>query len=49
MKVMGEFILGLLVGAGGTLALFIYDEGEVFLRLSRQVKQVAQRYKQQQV
>jgi len=45
---MGAFILGLIIGAGGTLMLFIYDEGEVFLKLSRQIKQVAQRYKQQQ-
>jgi hypothetical protein len=45
---MGAFILGLLLGAGGTLFLFIYDEGELFLRLARQVKQVTDRYKQQQ-
>ncbi|MFZ0889982.1 MAG: hypothetical protein WA005_16165 [Candidatus Binataceae bacterium] len=45
---MGTFILGLIIGAGGTLMLFIYDEGEVFLKLSRQIKQVTQRYKQQQ-
>jgi hypothetical protein len=44
---MGAFILGLIIGAGGALALFIYDEGEVFLRLSRQIKQTAERYKQQ--
>jgi hypothetical protein len=43
---MGAFILGLIVGAGGALMLFIYDEGEVFLKLSRQIKQVAERYKQ---
>jgi hypothetical protein len=44
---MGAFILGLIIGAGGALALFIYDEGEVFLKLSRQIKQTAERYKQQ--
>lgn len=44
---MGEFILGLIVGAGGALLLFIYDEGEIFLKLSRQIKTVAARYKQE--
>lgn len=44
---MGAFILGLIIGAGGALLLFIYDEGEVFLKLSRQIKVVAGRYKQQ--
>lgn len=43
---MGAFILGLLIGAAGALALFIYDEGELFLRLSRQIKHTADRYKQ---
>jgi hypothetical protein len=44
---MGAFILGLIIGAGGALALFIYDEGEMFLRLSRQIKSTAERYRQQ--
>jgi len=44
---MGAFILGLMIGAGGALLLFIYDEGEVFLKLSRQIKTVAARYKQE--
>ncbi len=44
---MGAFILGLIIGAGGALALFIYDEGELFLKLSRQIKHTAERYKQQ--
>lgn len=43
---MGAFILGLIIGAGGALALFIYNEGDLFLRLSRQIKQTAERYKQ---
>jgi hypothetical protein len=43
---MGAFILGLIVGVGGALALFIYDEGDLFLKLSRQIKQTADRYKQ---
>jgi hypothetical protein len=45
---MGAFILGLIIGVAGTLALVLYDEGEVFLKLSRQIKTVAERYKQQQ-
>jgi len=44
---MGAFILGLIIGAGGMLFLVIYDEGETFLRLARQIKQTAERYKQQ--
>ncbi len=43
---MGAFILGLIVGVAGALALFIYDEGDLFLKLSRQIKQTAERYKQ---
>jgi hypothetical protein len=44
---MGAFILGLIIGAGGALALFIYDEGELFLKLSHQIKTTAERYRQQ--
>ena len=43
---MGAFILGLLIGFFGALALFIYDEGDIFLKLSRQIKQTAERYRQ---
>jgi hypothetical protein len=43
---MGAFLLGLIVGFGGALALFIYDEGNVFLKLSQQIKQAAERFKQ---
>ena len=43
---MGAFILGLLIGAGGALALFIYDEGNLFLKLAQQIKRTAERYKQ---
>ena len=42
---MGTFIFGLVAGFGGALALFIYDEGEVFLKLARQIKLVAGKYK----
>jgi hypothetical protein len=45
---MGIFILGLIVGAGGALALFIYDEGDLFLKLSRRIKQTAERYRETQ-
>ena len=44
---MGTFVFGLIVGFGGALALFVYDEGEVFLKLSRQIKLVAGKYKQE--
>jgi hypothetical protein len=43
---MGAFLLGLLLGFFGALALFIYNEGDIFLKLSHQIKQTAQRYKQ---
>ena len=43
---MGAFILGLIVGARAALALFIYDEGEIFLKLSRRIKQTAERYRE---
>ncbi|MGC1677319.1 MAG: hypothetical protein WA740_07275 [Candidatus Binataceae bacterium] len=43
---MGAFLLGLIIGAAGALALFIYNEGELFLKLGRQIKQTADRYKQ---
>ena len=45
-ETMGIFILGLIVGAVGALLFFIYDEGELFLKLARQIKQTAERYKQ---
>jgi hypothetical protein len=43
---MGAFILGVIVGAIGALVFFIYDEGELFLKLARQIKHTAERYKQ---
>jgi hypothetical protein len=43
---MGAFTLGFIVGAGGALALFIYDEGDLFLKLSRRIKQTAERYRE---
>ncbi len=44
---MAEFILGLVIGAAAALAFFVYNEGELFLKLSRQIKAVAARYKQE--
>ena len=44
---MGSFLVGLIVGAAGALVLFIYDEGEVFMKLSQQIKRTAEKYKQQ--
>jgi hypothetical protein len=35
------------VGFGAALTLFVYDEGEIFLKLSRQIKLVAGKYKQE--
>jgi hypothetical protein len=43
---MGAFLLGLIIGVAGALALFIYNEGELFLKLGRQIKLTADRYKQ---
>jgi len=44
---MGAFLFGLIVGFAAALALFIYDEGEVFLKVARQIKLVAGKYKQE--
>jgi hypothetical protein len=44
---MGSFIAGLIVGGGGTLFLFITDEGELFLTLARKIKRTARRYKEE--
>ncbi|HVA80287.1 MAG TPA: hypothetical protein VNF29_05135 [Candidatus Binataceae bacterium] len=43
---MGAFLLGLIIGVAGALALFIYDEGELFVKLAHQIKQAAGRFKQ---
>ena len=43
---MGLFLLGLIIGFGGALAVFIYNEGDLCLKLSQQIKQAAQRYRQ---
>ena len=44
---MGEFLFGLIVGIGVTLAFVIYDEGEYFLRLHKGIKRTMDRYRQQ--
>ncbi|MGH7932026.1 MAG: hypothetical protein ACREQN_02545 [Candidatus Binataceae bacterium] len=43
---MGAFLLGLIIGIGGTLAFVIHDEGEAFLKLHLQVKRAMTRFKQ---
>jgi len=43
---MGAFLLGLIIGFGGGLALFIFDEGELFLKLAQQIKVTAAKYRQ---
>jgi hypothetical protein len=45
--VMGEFLLGLIIGVAGTLAVVIYDEGEIFLKLHAAIKRTMDRYKHQ--
>ncbi|MGH7906612.1 MAG: hypothetical protein ACREP6_08290 [Candidatus Binataceae bacterium] len=45
---MGAFLLGIIIGIAITIALFMYDEGEIFLKLSRQIKLVMARYKEPQ-
>ncbi len=44
---MAAFIVGLILGFIGALVLFIYDEGEVFLKLSQMIKTTAAKYKHQ--
>lgn len=44
---MGAFLLGLIVGFGAAIGLFIYDQGELFIKLGHRVKEVTARYKQQ--
>jgi hypothetical protein len=45
---MGAFIFGVIIGIAGTVILFLYDEGEIFLKLARQIKTVVARYKEPQ-
>ncbi|HKD68919.1 MAG TPA: hypothetical protein VKB84_18890 [Candidatus Binataceae bacterium] len=44
---MGGFLLGFICGVGAAIFLFVYDEGEMFLKLAKSVKDVTNRYKQQ--
>jgi len=44
---MGGFLLGFLCGVGAAVFIFLYDEGEMFLKLAHRVKQVTARYRQQ--
>jgi hypothetical protein len=43
---MGGFLFGLIVGIAITLALVIYNEGEMFLKLHAGIKRTMERYKQ---
>jgi hypothetical protein len=43
---MSALIFGLLIIVSGTLVLFVYNEGERSLKLSRQIKQSDKRYRQ---
>lgn len=45
---MGAFLLGLIVGFGASVGLFLYDQGELFIKLGNRVRDVTARYKQQQ-
>jgi len=45
---MGAFILGIIVGIAATLALVIYNEGDLFLKLHAGIKRTMERYKQRQ-
>jgi hypothetical protein len=46
---MGAFLLGFLCGVGATVFTFIYDQGELFLKLANRVRMVTARYRQQRV
>ena len=43
---MNALITGCFIAAFGTLAFFIYNKAELSLRLSRNIKQTAERYRQ---
>jgi hypothetical protein len=46
---MGAFLFGFLCGVAATVFAFVYDEGEIFLKLASSVKDVTARYKQSRV
>jgi len=46
---MGAFLFGFLCGVGATVFAFLYDEGEIFLKLAHSIKDVTARYKQSRV
>ncbi|HEY2106233.1 MAG TPA: hypothetical protein VGH29_10645 [Candidatus Binataceae bacterium] len=46
---MGAFLFGFICGIGATIFIFLYDEGEMFLKLAKGVRDVTARYKQQRV
>jgi hypothetical protein len=48
-EIMGAFLFGFICGIGATIFIFLYDEGEMFLKLAKGVRDVTARYKQQRV
>jgi hypothetical protein len=46
---MGPFLFGFICGIGATVFVFVYDEGELFLKLANRVRGVTARYKQSRV
>lgn len=42
---MGAFLLGLIIGIAAAIFLFIYDEGEQFIKLANAVLRLANRVK----
>jgi len=46
---MGAFLLGFICGVAATVFTFVYDEGEMFLKLATRVREVTARYKQSRV
>ena len=45
--IMGAFLFGFICGVGATIFIFLYDEGEMFLKLANRVRMVTARYRQQ--
>ncbi len=46
---MGAFLFGFICGVGATVFAFVYNEGEIFLKLGASVKDVTARYKHSRV
>jgi hypothetical protein len=46
---MGAFLFGFICGVGAAIFIFVYDEGQMFLKLANRVREVTARYKQSRV